>query len=155
MFLFSKFINWFKPDPPIEREPKEKIKKLYKINRWRVLESTFMGYAIFYLVRNNLATVAKDIEGALGYDYNMIGNILAVSAIAYGIGKFLNGSLSDRSNPRKFMAFGLLLTAIINFAFGSVQSYYMHLFLWTLNGFVQGMGWPPCGRSIGHWFSLK
>lgn len=153
--MFSKFINWFKPDPPIERVPKEKIKKLYKINRWRVLESTFMGYAIFYLVRNNLATVAKDIEGAIGYDYNMIGNILAVSAIAYGIGKFLNGALSDRSNPRKFMAFGLLLTALINFAFGGVQSYYLHLFLWTLNGFVQGMGWPPCGRSIGHWFSIK
>ena len=153
--MFSKFINWFKPDPPIERVPKEKIDKLYKINRWRVLESTFMGYAIFYLVRNNLATVAKDIEGALGYDYNMIGNILAVSAISYGIGKFLNGALSDRSNPRKFMAFGLLLTALINFAFGSVQSYYLHLFLWTLNGFVQGMGWPPCGRSIGHWYSLK
>ena len=153
--MFSKIIDWFKPDPPIERVPKEKTDKLYKINRWRVLESTFMGYAIFYLVRNNLATVAKDIEGALGYDYNMIGNILAVSAISYGIGKFLNGALSDRSNPRKFMAFGLLLTALINFAFGSVQSYYLHLFLWTLNGFVQGMGWPPCGRSIGHWYSLK
>ena len=25
--------------------------------------------------------------------------------------------------------------------------------LWALNGFVQGMGWPPCGRVMGHWFS--
>ena len=31
----------------------------------------------------------------------------------------------------------------------------MHLLLWTLNGFIQGMGWPPCGRSLGHWYSLK
>ena len=153
--MSSSFRNWFKPDPPAKTLPKDKIDRAYKINRWRVLESTFLGYAIFYLVRNNLSTVAKDIEGALGYDYNMIGNILALSAIAYGLGKFINGSLSDRSNPRKFMAFGLLLTGLLNFAFSSVQSYSIHLFLWTLNGFVQGMGWPPCGRSLGHWFNIK
>ncbi len=31
----------------------------------------------------------------------------------------------------------------------------MHLGLWGLNGFFQGMGWPPCGRSMGHWFSER
>lgn len=103
--MFTKILNWFKPDTAIERLPQGQVDKVYKTNRRRVLESTFLGYAMFYLVRNNLSTVAKDIEGALGYDYNMIGNILALSAIAYGLGKFLNGSLSDRSNPRKFMAF--------------------------------------------------
>ena len=135
--------------------PKEQIPKLYKKNRWQVLEASFIGYAAFYLVRNNLSTVAKDIEGALHYDYSMIGNILAVSAISYGVGKFFMGLLSDRSNPRKFMAFGLLFSAILNFAFGAIPNYGVHLFLWAVNGFIQGMGWPPCGRSIGHWFSLK
>jgi OPA family glycerol-3-phosphate transporter-like MFS transporter len=85
----------------------------------------------------------------------MIGSILAISAIAYGIGKFLMGSLSDRSDPRKFMAIGLFLTAMCNFVFGSVENYTVHLLLWALNGLIQGMGWPPCGRSIGHWFSLR
>ena len=65
------------------------------------------------------------------------------------------GSLSDRANPRKFMATGLFLTGIINFAFGGIGIYWVHLLLCTLNGFVQGMGWPPCGRSLGHWYSLK
>ena len=110
---------------------------------------------MFYLVRNNMSTVAKDIEGALHYDHSMIGSILAVTAIMYGLGKFLMGSLSDRSNPRKFMAVGLLLTALFNFAFGSVANYNVHFALWAMNGFIQGMGWPPCGRSIGHWYSLK
>jgi len=53
------------------------------------------------------------------------------------------------------MAIGLLFTAICNFAFGSVENYSVHFTLWALNGLVQGMGWPPCGRSIGHWYSLK
>lgn len=153
--MLRKLLSYFNPDPHIERVPVGQIPKLYKQSRWRVLEASFLGYATFYIVRNNLSTVAKDIEGALHYDYNMIGNILAISAISYGIGKFFMGLLSDRSNPRKFMAFGLLLSAILNFAFGSFQNYGVHLFLWALNGFIQGMGWPPCGRTIGHWFSLK
>jgi OPA family glycerol-3-phosphate transporter-like MFS transporter len=153
--IFSKIRKFYKPAPHIEPVPGESVNQLYKKYRWSTLESTFLGYAVFYLVRNNLSTVAKDIEGALHYDHNMIGSILAISAIAYGLGKFLMGSLSDRSNPGRFMATGLLLTAMCNFAFGSVENYTVHLILWALNGFIQGMGWPPCGRSIGHWFSLR
>ena len=63
----------------------------YKDSRWSMIESTFLGYAMFYLVRNNLSTVAKDVGTALSYDHNMIGNILALSSIAYGLGKFLMG----------------------------------------------------------------
>ncbi|MBN2355114.1 MFS transporter [candidate division KSB1 bacterium] len=147
--------RYFAPAPHRKLHPDADVGRLYPKYRWRTLESTFMGYAIFYLVRNNLSTVAKDIEGALHYDHNMVGNILAISALSYGLGKFLMGALSDRSDPRKFMATGLILTALCNFAFGGIASYGVHLLLWALNGFFQGMGWPPCGRSIGHWFSLR
>jgi len=153
--IFSKIRNLYSSAQGIDPVPNSEIDRLYKKYRWSTLESTFLGYAVFYIVRNNLSTVAKDIEGALHYDHNMIGSILAISAIAYGIGKFLMGSLSDRSDPRKFMATGLFLTAMCNFAFGGVENYTVHLLLWALNGLIQGMGWPPCGRSIGHWFSLK
>ena len=153
--ILDKIKAFFAPAPPIERLPDEKVKKLYPKYRWNIIESTFIGYATFYIVRNNLSTVAKDMENVLFYDYSMIGNILAISAITYGIGKFLMGSLSDRSNVRRFMPFGLLLTAACNFAFGGIVSYPVHLALWALNGFIQGMGWPPCGRSIGHWYSVR
>ncbi len=153
--MSSKSFKFFSPSPPIDQVPANEVKPLYGKYRYHILESTFLGYAAFYLVRNNLSTVAKDIEGALHYNHTMIGSILAISAITYGLGKFLMGSLSDRSDARKFMAFGLLLTALCNFAFGAVANYHIHLGLWALNGFIQGMGWPPCGRSIGHWFSMK
>jgi OPA family glycerol-3-phosphate transporter-like MFS transporter len=93
------------------------------------------------------------MQGSLNYSKSMLGDIMATTAIAYGLSKFLMGSVSDRSNARTFMATGLLLTAICNFAFGMSSNYHTHLFLWALNGFVQGMGWPPCGRVMGHWFS--
>ena len=152
-------LSWIKkiyaPAPHINRLAEDKIAKTYTRYRWSTMESTFIGYAMFYLVRNNLSTVAKDVGTALAYDHNMIGNILALSAISYGLGKFLMGSLSDRADSRKFMATGLLLTGLVNFAFGSMEVYWIHLLLWSLNGFIQGMGWPPCGRSLGHWFSLR
>jgi OPA family glycerol-3-phosphate transporter-like MFS transporter len=161
MGLFNKI---FKPAPHIERLSEDKIPGKYKFFRWGMLEATFIGYATFYLVRNNLAVVSKNLETAYQIDASMYGNIVAATAIAYGLGKFLMGSVSDRSNPKRFMPFGLILTALLNFAFGGLafagslsghSIYIGFLVIWALNGFVQGMGWPPCGRTIGHWYSVS
>ena len=141
------------PAPHKERLPEAEVQRQYPWLRWQVLEATFLGYAMYYLVRNNIGVVAKDIQTAFDYSKDDVGNILAVTAASYGIGKFVMGALSDRSNPRVFMALGLVFTAICNFAFGASTSYTAHFWLWALNGFVQGMGWPPCGRCMGHWFS--
>ncbi len=149
------FLRYLRPAPHQPRLLDEDVQRIYPKMRWRILEATFIGYATFYLVRNNFPVVSKEMGEALAYTKSEIGDMLAATAIAYGLGKFLMGSLSDRSNPRTFMATGLLLTALSNFAFGWVSGYWVHLTLWTLNGFVQGMGWAPCGRSLGHWYSVK
>lgn len=151
--MFSAIRRYFAPAPHIATLPEAEVERRYPQYRWQIMESTFVGYAMFYLVRNNIATVTKELEEVLHYDKTMLGDIMAITAISYGLSKFLMGSVSDRSDPRKFMAVGLLLTAFFNFAFGASSSYGMHLFLWSMNGFAQGMGWPPCGRSMGHWFS--
>lgn len=145
----------FQPALHVARLPGEQAVRLYPRLRWQILESTFIGYATFYIVRNNLPVVSKEMGQALHYSKGQIGDMLALTAIAYGVGKFLMGAWSDRSNPRYFMPAGLLLTALCNFLFGAVSSYGVHLALWTLNGLVQGMGWPPCGRSLGHWYSTR
>jgi OPA family glycerol-3-phosphate transporter-like MFS transporter len=148
-------LSFFRPAPHVPLFDDDTVRKMYPRFRWQVLESTFIGYAAFYLVRNNLPVVSKEMGQALGYSKGQIGDLLAVTAITYGLGKFLMGAVSDRSNPRYFMPAGLLLTALCNFLFGGSSNFHIHLALWTLNGFVQGMGWPPCGRSLGHWYSLR
>lgn len=151
MFL-SRF---FRPAPHIERRPESEWPNLFRSYRWAILEATFIGYSIFYFVRTNFGVVSHELGQAVGYSKTELGWMLTGLSLAYAVGKFVNGSLSDRSNPRIFMPVGLLLTAGCNLAFGSVHSFGLHLSLWTLNGFVQGMGWPPCGRSLGHWYSLR
>lgn len=147
--------SWFKPAPHRPRLPPSEIERLYPRYRWQVFESAFIAYALFYVVRNNFAPVSREIGAALQYDKAMIGDILAGTAIAYGIGKFVMGYFADRSDARKYVAVGMLLTAALNLLFGSVQNYWAHLVLWTLNGFVQGMGYGPCTRGLSHFYSVK
>jgi OPA family glycerol-3-phosphate transporter-like MFS transporter len=102
--VLSHIRRFFAAAPHIERLPEEEVRRLYPRYRWRVMESTFIGYAAFYLVRNNVAVVANEMQGALHYQDSMIGSIMAVTALTYGLGKFLMGAVSDRSNPRVLMA---------------------------------------------------
>ena len=69
------------------------------------------------------------------------------------------GSVSDRSNPKYFLPLGLLLSCLIMATTGLVKAIYSSLalliVLQSLNGWVQGMGWPPCGKTMVHWFSTN
>jgi OPA family glycerol-3-phosphate transporter-like MFS transporter len=153
--MFHSLIVWFKPAPHQPQLPPAEVARLYPRFRWQIFEAAFIAYATFYLVRNNFAPVSKEIGAALGYDKVMIGNILAVTAIAYGIGKFVMGYFADHSDSRKYVAVGMLLTALCNFAFGSTLNFHGQLAIWMLNGFVQGMGYGPCTRGLSHWYSVK
>ncbi|MGO8757920.1 MAG: MFS transporter [Terracidiphilus sp.] len=147
--------GFLRPAPHTARVSLEQARRIYPRLRWQILESTFIGYAAFYLVRNNLPVVSKEMGQALGYSKDQIGDMMAVMVAVYGLGRFLMGSLSDRSNPRYFMPLGLLLTAACNFAFGAASSFHAQLALWAVNGLAQSMGWAPCGRSLSHWYSTS
>ena len=153
--MFGRVVDWFRPAQAIPRKSPEEIARAYPIFRWRIFEATFIAYAAYYLVRNNLSPVQIDLGRALGYDKTMLGSILAASAGAYGIGKLVLGQFADHANAKRFLLLGLVLTAAANFAFGLSRNFPMHLFLWTLNGFVQGMGSGPCLRSLAHWYSVR
>src|ERR1019366_2849554 len=81
-----------RPVPHVARLPEDRVGKLYPKFRWQILESTFIVYSTFYVVRNNLPVVSKEMGQALHYSKGQIGDLLALTAIAYGIGKFLLGA---------------------------------------------------------------
>lgn len=143
--------------PPV---PAADVDRLYRTERRRVFAGIFAGYAAYYLVRNNLALAIPDIlRDYPQYSKAQLGTALTGLSIAYGTSKFLMGSVSDRSNPKYFLPLGLLLSCAIMFTSGTVKTIYASLALvialQTLNGWVQGMGWPPCGKSMVHWWSTK
>ena len=63
----NRFSALFRPAPHVARLPDDQVRRLYPRLRWRILESTFIGYATFYFVRNNLPVVSKEMGQALGY----------------------------------------------------------------------------------------
>jgi OPA family glycerol-3-phosphate transporter-like MFS transporter len=153
--MIATLVQWFKPAPHQPRRSEAEIGRVYPAYRWQIFEAAFIAYAAFYVVRNNFAPVSKEIGAALHYDKLMIGNILAATAFAYGIGKLVMGYFADRSDSRKYVAVAMMLTAGCNFLFGGASNYDVQLVLWTINGFVQGMGYGPCTRGLSHWYSVK
>src|SRR5687768_9117084 len=132
----------------------------YRRHRRSVFAGIFAGYAAYYLVRNNLALAIPDIlREHPEYSKTQLALALTGLSIAYGLSKFLMGSVSDRSNPKCFLSLGLILSCAIMAISGLYKGLYASLglviALQTLNGWVQGMGWPPCGKTMVHWFSTK
>ena len=148
------------PSVALPAESVASISAEYRQRRRRVFVGIFTGYAAYYLVRNNLALAIPDIlKEHPQYTNAQLGMALTGLSIAYGVSKFLMGSVSDRSNPKYFLPLGLLLSSAIMLTSGLWKAMYASLalviVLQTLNGWVQGMGWPPCGKIMVHWFSTK
>ena len=101
----------------------------------------------------------------LGFDKGELSLVLSMNAIAYGFSKFLMASISDRSNAQRFLPLGLIAAAL-SMAFMIVPVQFlgaehkgaaialMAVFNFLV-GWFNGMGWPPCGRVMTHWFSIK
>tara|TARA_R110002096_G_scaffold433632_1_gene652772 strand:- start:8314 stop:9657 length:1344 start_codon:yes stop_codon:yes gene_type:complete len=149
-------IGILRPAPQREALPAEQVDAHYRRLRLQVFAGIFVGYAGYYLVRKNF-TLAMPYLVEQGYSKSELGFALSGVAIAYGLSKFLMGSISDRSNARTFMALGLACSAAIMIAMGvlpvATSSVAIMFGLLMLNGWFQGMGWPPSGRVMVHWFS--
>jgi OPA family glycerol-3-phosphate transporter-like MFS transporter len=153
-------LDMLKPAPGGAAVPTAEIDAEYQKQRRRVFAGIFAGYAAYYLVRNNLALAIPDIlREHPEYSKTQLGLALTGLSVAYGVSKFLMGSVSDRSNPKYFLPLGLILSCAIMAVSGLYTGLYASLgiviALQTLNGWVQGMGWPPCGKTMVHWFSTK
>ena len=131
------------------------VKAQYRYWQRRILFSTIVGYAMFYFVRKNISVAMPGMGQALGISKGDLGLFLTLHGLLYGLSKFANGFLGDRTNARTFMATGLILSAIANVCFGFSSTVLALGLWWMLNGWVQGMGFPPCARLMSHWFSPK
>ena len=136
----------------------------YKKLRWQVFLGIFIGYAGFYVVRKNFS-MAIPMLANFGFDKGELGIVLSMNAIAYGFSKFIMASISDRSNARTFLPLGLIMAAVSMLFMivpiqwiGADHKSLAILLMAVLNflvGWFNGMGWPPCGRVMTHWFSIK
>ena len=121
----------------------------------RFLLCSIVAYSFFYVTRKNLSMAQPGMleEGVIST--YALGAIMTVHGILYGLSRFVNGFWADRLNGRVFMAVGLALSAVMNFLFGCSSLTFCFAAFWILNGWTQGMGFPPCAKMLAHWIHPK
>jgi len=170
--MFSSIFNFFKEPPAKEViQDEEKVKKDYAHWRLRMFYSCFIGYVVFYLCKRSLAVASPGLCAEFGYSNTELGLLISSLYLTYGVGKFVNGVLADRSDVRKFLPTALILSAISNLCFALSAVFitpghtsffglpsntvllWLLAFFWGANGWFQSGGFPPAAKSLTYWFS--
>lgn len=153
--------GFFAPPKQGTPVPENKIDKVFKSMRFRVFMGSFVGYAAYYLVRKNLSLASADMIAEGLIDKQGVGIAASAVSIAYAFSKFIMGTLSDRSDARKFLTVGLVLASLVMMAVGFLPFSTVNMgvnvallfAIMLVVGVISGMGWPPCGRIMAYWFS--
>lgn len=141
--------------------------------QWRVIISTMVGYSMYYFVRKNFSFAMPALGEEYGITNTSFGIILTLVGLIYGVSKFINGIISDRTNARWHLALGLGICVILNLVFGWSDKL-SHLItgnesgpdfvnamvvimaiLLVLNNIFQGCGFAPCNHLLAHWIPPK
>ncbi len=133
----------------------ERDGKKFRKAQWRFIVCSMVAYMFFYLTRKNLSMAQPAMldEGIIST--YALGLIMTVHGIIYGLSRFVNGFWADRLNGRVFMTIGLALSALMNFLFGCTSLSLLFAAFWIVNGWTQGMGFPPCAKMLTHWIHPK
>ena len=150
---FPLIFRFFEPAPPatvMVTDPAA-IAAGHRYWQRRMIVATIIGYAVYYFVRKNLAAAMPVMEQTLHVTKTDLGLFLTLHGLLYGVSKFVNGFFGDRCHARNFMVTGLVLSAIVNICFGFSSTVAALGMFWMINGWFQGMGFPPCARAFTHW----
>ena len=146
------------------------IAKKYKYWQWRTLIVLMIAYILYYFLRKNFSAALPAMQEELGITKLQLGIFITLNGIIYGLSRFVNGFIADRCSRRKLLAGGLILSAAVNFAIAfspkldgvfnlldaegkaTMGLIYLIGSLWVVNGYIHGMGYPPCASLMAHWF---
>jgi len=146
-------LNYYKKSKPVQSNLEEfENSKQYTKLKWQVFTAATLGYGIYYVCRLSLNVVKKPIVDSGLLTESQLGIIGSALFFSYAIGKLVNGFLADHSNIKRYMATGLLISAIANLLMGFTSSFLFFAICWGVNGWVQSMGAPSCVVSLSRWY---
>ncbi|MCY4355556.1 MAG: MFS transporter [Truepera sp.] len=124
-----------------------------RLRSWqlRIVALGWVTYAAYYLGRVNISTAIPELRDSLGLSAESIGLLTSGFFFAYAVGQLVSGYLGDRLSPRRLVAVGMLISAVLNLLFGVLAGTLPLLIVWTLNGFAQATGWAPIMRVLTNW----
>lgn len=148
-------------------------KHSFKYWQWRVIICSMIGYAMFYFVRKNFSFAIPLLNEEYGISNASFGIIMTLGGLIYGVSKFVNGILADRTNPRWHLAIGLAICVLTSFLFGfadKISTFFTGStqgegfirgmvivmgVLYIINQIFQGCGFAPCNHLMVSWVPPK
>lgn len=127
----------------------------FKFWQWKIFAVLWVTYGAFYLCRVNLSIALPDIMKEFNCCKAEVGAIASAMFIAYAIGQFINGQLTDRFGARKLVTLGIFVSVLMNIIFGFSTVLNVMMILWFVNGYFQAMGWPGVIKTMANWFPIK
>lgn len=141
--------------------------------QWRVIICSMIGYAMFYFVRKNFSFAIPLLNQEYGISNASFGIIMTLGGLIYGLSKFVNGILADRTNARWHLVIGLSVCVLTSILFGFSDK--LSLFftgsaegdgfirglvivmgtLYIINQIFQGCGFAPCNHLMVNWVPPK
>lgn len=105
-------------------------------------------YMVSYMTRINFGAVISEMESATGFQRQLLSMAVTGSFVTYGIGQIVSGIFGDRIQPKRLVAAGLLVTALMNALIPLCTDPTQMLICWCMNGFAQAFMWPPLVRMM-------
>lgn len=145
----------------------------FKYWQWRVIICSMVGYAMFYFVRKNFSFAIPLLNEEYGITNASFGIIMTLGGLIYGLSKFINGILADRTNARWHLVLGLSVCVLTSILFGFadristfftgsaqgesfIQGMVMIMgLLYIVNQIFQGCGFAPCNHLMVSWVPPK
>lgn len=151
--LWSRLAGFYRISAPAGEVDNDRER--FRRVRMATFISATLGYAIYYVCRLSMNIVRKPIVDDGVFSETQLGIIGSCLFFVYAVGKMANGFLADRCNARRFLATGLLLTAIVNLVLGMTEMFWVFALLWGMNGWFQSMGAPAGVVSLNRWYTSK
>jgi len=115
----------------------------------KVFWNIWTTYATYYFGKVNLSLVIPVLLATYG-DLSMysVGMVASGFLIAYAVGQFLHGQISEKFNPFTYVAVGLVGSAIMNAILGFSAGFFWVLLVGEIiDGGFQSMGWSSIVRA--------
>jgi len=128
-----------------------------------------IGYSMFYFVRKNFSFAIPLLNQEYGISNASFGIIMTIGGLIYGVSKFVNGILADRTNARWHLVIGLSVCVLTSILFGFADRISMFFtgsgqdgdfirgmvivmgVLYMINQIFQGCGFAPCNHLMVSW----
>ena len=115
----------------------------------KIFWNLWTSYATYYFGKVNLSIVIPVLLATYG-DLSLynVGMVSSGFMLAYALGQFLHGQISEKFNPFTYIAIGLIGSAVINAFLGFSAGFFWVLLIGEIiDGGFQSMGWSSTVRA--------